>query len=71
MTPTPPLPLVVGYVASEKERARITGALRGWARTHWVERPAELPSTVKHARGGPVTVILSPRDDGGGEVPPA
>lgn len=65
MTPTPPLPLVTGYVADEKERARITGALRGWARTQWAETPAHLSATVRHARGGPVTVILSPRDGDG------
>lgn len=65
MRPTPPVPLIVGYVASDKERARMTGALRGWARTQWVDTPEELPATVKQARGAPVTVVLSPRDGNG------
>ncbi|MDE3171456.1 MAG: AraC family transcriptional regulator [Gemmatimonadota bacterium] len=68
MTFNPPLPLVLGYLPSEKERARITGALRGWARTHWVETLAELPGTLRHARGGTVTIVLSPRDHDGRET---
>ncbi len=62
------MPLIVGYVANEKERARMTGALRGWARTLWADAPAELPAMVRQARGAPVTVVLSPRDAEGHET---
>jgi AraC-like DNA-binding protein len=68
MSPAPPIPLVVGYVPSEMERARIAGSLRGWARVEWVDAPSGLPDAVKQAPGAPVTVILPPRDAAGEET---
>jgi AraC-like DNA-binding protein len=70
MTPTPPMPLVLGYLANEKDRARIAGALRGWARTQWVEAPDALVPAVNRAQDAPVTIILAPRDGDGRDTVP-
>ncbi|HVA58768.1 MAG: helix-turn-helix domain-containing protein [Gemmatimonadaceae bacterium] len=70
MKPTPRLPLIVGYVASHAERARLTGALRGWARAQWAESLAEVVAAVRRAKGAAITVILAPRDGDGHSAAP-
>jgi len=70
MTSPPVVPLIVGYVATQTERARITGALRGWARTQWADSLAELAPMTRRARGGPTTVIVAARDGDGHAAAP-
>ncbi len=67
--PEPSGPQIVGYVANQKERARITGALRGWALALWVGSLGELPERVCDASPPPLAVIVAPRDTGGGDGP--
>ncbi len=53
---------IIGYVASQTERARITGALRGWALVLWVGSLGDLPDAVRNADAPPAAAILAPRD---------
>ncbi len=55
-------PQIIGYVASQKERARITGALRGWALVLWVSSLGDLPDFVRDAEAPPAAAIVAPRD---------
>ncbi len=55
-------PQVIGYVASQKERARITGALRGWALVLWVSSLGDLPDVVRDSDAPPAAAIVAPRD---------
>lgn len=63
---------IVGYVGSQRERARITGALRGWALVLWVGALGDLPDAVRNADAPPLAAIVAPRDpvgtDGGNVV---
>lgn len=63
-----PGPQVVGYVANPKERARVTGALRGWALALWVGSLAELPERVREASPPPLAAIVAPHDTSGGNA---
>jgi AraC-like DNA-binding protein len=71
MNPMPPAatPQIVGFVTNQTERARITGALRGWALVLWVGALGELPEAVRRAKEPPVAAIVAARDltgsDGG------
>lgn len=53
---------IVGYVANQTERARITGALRGWAMVQWVASVGDLPDAVRRAASPPLATIVSARD---------
>lgn len=58
-------PLIVGYVPDHADRAQLIGALRGWARAHWVESVDDVVPAARRARGGPVTIILALRERDG------
>jgi AraC-like DNA-binding protein len=64
-----PAPHIVGFIASQTERARITGALRGWALALWVGALGELPEAVRRFKTPPLAAIVAARDlhgvDGG------
>jgi AraC-like DNA-binding protein len=62
-------PQVVGYVASQTERARITGALRGWALVLWAGSLGDLPELVRGADAPPAAAIVAPRDPAGRRGP--
>ncbi len=55
-------PQLIGYVASQKERARITGALRGWALILWAGSLGDLPDLLRDADVPPLAAIVAPRD---------
>ena len=69
--PQAPTSPIVGYISNQTERARITGALRGWALVLWVGGLVELPDAVRRAKAVPMAAIVEARDIagvGGGRV---
>ncbi|HEU4989248.1 MAG TPA: helix-turn-helix domain-containing protein [Gemmatimonadaceae bacterium] len=58
----PAEPTIVGYVGDQTERARITGALRGWALVLWAGALGELPDLVRRGAEPPAAAIVAPRD---------
>ena len=62
-------PRIIGYVASQKERARITGALRGWALVLWAGSLGDLPDIVQSADAPSAAAIVAPRDPLGNDGP--
>jgi len=64
----PAEPQIVGYVANQTERARITGALRGWALVLWVGGLGDLPDLVRERSDAPpAAAIVAISDPQGGD----
>ncbi len=65
----PAEPQIIGYVANQTERARITGALRGWALVLWAGSLGDVPGLVRDADVAPAAAIVAARDAGGARGP--
>ncbi|HEY5219949.1 MAG TPA: helix-turn-helix domain-containing protein [Gemmatimonadaceae bacterium] len=62
MTSRSSVPIIIGYVPVQTERARISRALPGWARAKWTSSVTELPAAIRRARGAPAAVVVSVRE---------
>jgi AraC-like DNA-binding protein len=63
-----PVPQVVGHIADQTERARITGALRGWALVLWVGALSDLPDAVRGAKPAPLAAVVGAHAGAGTEA---